>query len=127
MPLRANRDLMKSLLSRGSIVSVERRRRGEGSGNEGPPFAGANGMSIAQGVLTSLAVAPAETGPTPYPYRLILALVDQAVLLDPGHHVAQLRAHNLDFVRLPDAPHRLQGRSAGAILENEFARELPGL
>src|SRR5688572_24288240 len=84
MPLRANLDLTKSLLSRGSIVRIRRD-------------------------------------------DLVLALVDQAVRLDPGHHVTQLRADLLDAVRLPDAPHRLQGRRPRAVLQDEFTRELPAL
>jgi hypothetical protein len=36
-----------------------------------------------------------------------LRLVDQLLLLDPGHHLAQALAHLLDLVLLGEAAHRL--------------------
>src|SRR3990170_3760639 len=58
---------------------------------------------------------------------LVFGLVDQPVLLDPRHHVTQLRAHDLDRVRSTDAAHRLERGRARLVLKYEFLRELAGL
>src|SRR6266850_1441752 len=46
--------------------------------------------------------------------------VDQAVLLDPGHHLAQPRADLLDRQLCGHAPPRQQHGRAGAVLEHEL-------
>src|SRR3954452_6332506 len=50
---------------------------------------------------------------------LVAGLVDQLVLLDPGHHGAQLLAHDLDRALRVEAATRLQGRRARAVLDDE--------
>src|SRR5687767_14195742 len=58
---------------------------------------------------------------------LVAGLVDQLVLLDPGHHGAQLLAHHLDRVLGVQAAARLQGRGAGAVLDDEALGVFAGL
>src|SRR5687768_16671966 len=55
------------------------------------------------------------------------ALVDEAVFLDPGHHVTQLRADRLDLLLGAHATHCLEHRRARAVFENELASKLAAL
>src|SRR3569832_2692725 len=56
----------------------------------------------------------------------IARLVDELVLLDPGHHRAQLLADHLDLVFGVQAAARLQRRRAGTVLEDEALRVFAG-
>jgi hypothetical protein len=59
--------------------------------------------------------------------RTSSGLVDQLVLLDPGHHRAQLLADLLDGVLGGEAAARVERRRPGAVLDDEVARVLAGL
>src|SRR6267142_4285990 len=54
--------------------------------------------------------------------RLISRLVDQLVLLDPGHHRPQLLSDDLDRMLGGDAAPRKERRRACAILQDEILR-----
>src|SRR5215471_14670860 len=58
---------------------------------------------------------------------LVLRLVDQLVLADPGHHAAELGADRLDGM-LGGAPaHGLEARLASLVLQDPVAGEASGL
>src|SRR3954451_18090485 len=54
---------------------------------------------------------------------LVLALVDQRVLLDPRHHRTQPLAYFLDLVLRGAAPHRLEAGLTGGVFQHPFAGE----
>src|SRR3954451_17972381 len=59
--------------------------------------------------------------------RLVLALVDQRVMLDPRHHRAQPLAELLDLVLRGAAAHRLEAGLARGVFQHPFARETAAL
>src|SRR4051812_13613019 len=80
---------------------------------EKPPSGGPQGQGAACGPLFSPCLIP--------------RLVHQLVLLDPGHHRAQLLAHRLDRALRVQAAARLQRGGAGAVLDDEALGVLAGL
>ena len=59
--------------------------------------------------------------------QLVLALVDQGLLLDPGHHGAQLGADLLDLVGVVEAAGGLEAGLAGLALADPLRGEVAGL
>src|SRR5919197_1453349 len=69
-----------------------------------------------EGLVTAADVVPS-----------VLALVDQRVLLDPWHHRAQPLTDLLDGVLGGTAPHGLEARLAGIVLQHPFAGKAAAL
>ena len=58
---------------------------------------------------------------------LVLGLVDQLVLGDPGHHGAELRADFFDLVAVVHAADALEAGGTGAVFLHPVGGELAGL
>src|SRR5439155_15281100 len=59
--------------------------------------------------------------------RRFLRYADFFLLLEEGHHLAQLPAHSLDGLIVRRLPHREELLAAGPILSHPLPRELAGL
>src|SRR4051794_5296091 len=116
MPRRPNRDFTKALCSRGSIQWDDAGCSRRVAHHEIATF-----FDSARATLRMTGAAPRDDA---YPMASVFRGVDQAILLDPRHHVAELGADLLDLMLLAERAHRFERRRAGTVLEDELASEL---